>query len=61
MTRLSARSAVYVTRFSSRTYYLLLFVSAGVLKLDQDNPSSFWRGKVYPDIGRGSCPADALK
>jgi len=26
-----------------------------------DNPSSFWRGKVYPDIRRGSPSAGALK
>ena len=25
------------------------------------DPSSFWRGKVHPDIRRGSPPAGALK
>ena len=30
-----------------------------VFSVWQDNPSSFWRGKVYPDIRRESPPAGA--
>jgi len=31
-----------------------------VFSFKWDNHSSFWRGKVYPDICRGSSPARAL-
>ena len=58
--RLSVRPSITFRCFVQTNEDTIVWFSASV-SLWQDNPSSFWRGKVYIDIHRGSPPAKALK